>query len=134
VVTCSLSNQDASCRECHPLSTCRNDQAVRATPPVSVLIPAWNASAYIRAAVASVLGDPEAPDLEVLVVDDGSTDATAEIVRRMAEENGRVRLIVRGENAGIAAALQLVSEAPAADDPCRASHACRRAWSMHATS
>jgi glycosyltransferase involved in cell wall biosynthesis len=48
---------------------------------ISVIIPVFNGAAYIGQAIESVLGQTLAPD-EVLVVDDGSTDSTAEIVRR----------------------------------------------------
>lgn len=55
----------------------------------SVLIPARNEEANIAAALRSVL-ESEGVDLEVIVLDDGSTDRTAEIVRRFADP--RVRL------------------------------------------
>jgi glycosyltransferase involved in cell wall biosynthesis len=54
------------------------------TPRVSVVIPAHNAERYIGAAVRSAL-DPPAPDVEVLVVDDGSTDQTATVVRAIGD-------------------------------------------------
>ena len=69
------------------------------SPRVSVVMPAFNAESSIGAAVASVLGQTYR-DLELVVVDDGSTDATAAIVEA---HSGPVRL-VRQENAGVAAA------------------------------
>jgi chlorobactene glucosyltransferase len=62
---------------------------------VSVIIPARNESATIETVVRSVLASTYRP-LEILVVDDRSTDDTAAIVRRLASEDARVRL-VRGE-------------------------------------
>jgi chlorobactene glucosyltransferase len=63
--------------------------------PASVIIPARNESAVIETVVRSVLASSYRP-LELLVVDDRSTDDTAGIVQRLAEEDPRVRLI-RGE-------------------------------------
>ena len=63
----------------------------RSLPPVSVLIPARNEEASIGAAIEAVLAS-RGVDLELIVLDDGSTDATAEIVRGYAEKDARVRL------------------------------------------
>ena len=69
---------------------------------VSVIMPAWNAAATIGRSIDSVLSQDHA-DLELVVVDDGSTDATAELVARRAATDARVRLL-RQANAGVAAA------------------------------
>jgi cellulose synthase/poly-beta-1,6-N-acetylglucosamine synthase-like glycosyltransferase/peptidoglycan/xylan/chitin deacetylase (PgdA/CDA1 family) len=69
--------------------------------PVSVVVPAYNESANIAATVRSLVRS-DYPWLEVIVVDDGSTDGTAEIVARMRLPNVRV---VRQANAGKPAAL-----------------------------
>ncbi len=61
-------------------------------PPVSVLIPAYNEEAVIVDTVASVLAAQYA-DLEVIVVDDGSTDATSSRVEQRFGSDPRVRLI-----------------------------------------
>jgi peptidoglycan/xylan/chitin deacetylase (PgdA/CDA1 family)/GT2 family glycosyltransferase len=71
------------------------------TPPVSIVVPAYNEAAGIEAAVRSLaLGDY--PGVDVIVVDDGSTDGTAELVRSLGLANVRV---VRQENQGKPAAL-----------------------------
>ena len=64
-------------------------------PHCSVLIPARDEESNIEAAVRSVLAS-EGIHLEVVVLDDNSTDRTAEIVRRLAEEDARVRLETAG--------------------------------------
>lgn len=67
---------------------------------VSVIIPCYNAERYVAQSVKSVL-DQTRPALEVIVVDDGSTDGSAEVVARFRDP---VRLI-RQENRGRAAAI-----------------------------
>jgi len=78
---------------------------------VSVIIPAYNAAATIAATVASALGQTYG-DLEVIVVDDGSTDSTAAIVADFARADPRLRLLrypnggqAIARNRGIAAAV-----------------------------
>ncbi|MFM1768201.1 MAG: hypothetical protein RJA22_730 [Verrucomicrobiota bacterium] len=62
-----------------------------ARPRLSVLIPARNEEANIRATLTAVLASREA-DFEVVVLDDHSTDATARIVRDLAAGDPRLRL------------------------------------------
>jgi glycosyltransferase involved in cell wall biosynthesis len=71
------------------------------SPRVSVLIAAYNAAAFLQPTLDSVL-DQTFGDLEVLVVDDGSRDDTAGVVRRAMAADPRVRLIVQ-ENRGLSA-------------------------------
>lgn len=71
-------------------------------PSVSVLIDTYNHEPYIEQAIVSVLEqDFSASDMEILVVDDGSTDRTAEIIRKFAP---RVRHL-RKKNGGQASAF-----------------------------
>jgi glycosyltransferase involved in cell wall biosynthesis len=69
---------------------------VTASPVVSVIIPAYNAGHYIGESVASVLAQ-DVPDIEVIVVDDASTDDTTRVVSEIGDS--RVRL-VRSEKVG----------------------------------
>ena len=64
---------------------------------VTVLIPARDEAEHIEATLQSVLTQTGLPRLTVVVLDDGSTDATADIVARFAARDARVRLI-RGDN------------------------------------
>lgn len=70
------------------------------TPRVSVLVPCWNAASTIERALASVLAEQAIP-LECLVIDDGSTDGTVDLVRTIADLDPRVVLIAVGENEGV---------------------------------
>lgn len=80
----------------------RGAEAATARTSVSVIIPAYNASATIEQALRSVRA-PRSVDLEAIVVDDGSTDATAAVVERWIRRDPRVRL-VRQAHAGVSAA------------------------------
>ena len=68
-------------------------------PLVSVIVPAYNASAYIEDAIRSVL-EQDYPALEVIVVDDGSRDGTPDLARRFG---ANVR-VVEQQNGGPAVA------------------------------
>ncbi len=68
------------------------DPEARGELPVSVVVPARNEEATIGGCVGSLLGQP-APPAEVLVVDDRSTDRTAEVALAAACGSGRVRVL-----------------------------------------
>jgi glycosyltransferase involved in cell wall biosynthesis len=71
-------------------------------PLVSAIIPAYNAAGTIGKTLESVLLQTY-QNLEVVVVDDGSTDGTASIVEKFAERDQRV-ILIQQSNAGVAAA------------------------------
>ena len=73
-----------------------------ATPAVSVIMAAYNAEAHLRTAVESILNQ-SFTDLELIVVNDGSSDATADILSHYAQRDLRVN-VVNQDNAGIAMA------------------------------
>ncbi len=77
-------------------------------PLVSVIMPAYNAESYIAEAVSSIL-DQSWRNLELIIVDDASTDSTAEVIRRFSDP--RIRLITNSRNFGIAASTNLAIEA-----------------------
>src|SRR4051812_45980480 len=82
-------------------------------PAVSILLPTWNGAVFLAEQLDSILEQTLA-DFELLVVDDGSTDGTAEIAARYAERDGRVRLLPATGNRGQKARLlELLAEARA---------------------
>jgi len=80
---------------------------------VSVVIPAYNAASTIEETLRSVRSQTHRT-LEILVIDDGSTDETADVVYAQAAQDFRIRL-VRQENRGVAAARNRGIEEAAAD-------------------
>ncbi|SDH61330.1 glycosyltransferase family 2 protein [Microbacterium pygmaeum] len=73
--------------------------APRARPLVSVVIPCYNYARFLPAAVRSAVLQ-EGVEVEVLVVDDVSTDDSLEVARRLAAEYPSVRVLARAENGG----------------------------------
>lgn len=72
-----------------------------ACPAISVVMPAYNAQATIAQAIRSVLGQTMGI-CELIVVDDASTDKTAEVVAAFAAEHPRVKVVANKENSGVA--------------------------------
>ncbi len=69
-------------------------------PLISVVIPLYNKEPYIKRAIDSILAQ-KIQDYEIIVIDDGSTDKSAEVVKSFPDP--RIRLIQQ-ENAGVSAA------------------------------
>ncbi|MBQ7548715.1 MAG: glycosyltransferase family 2 protein [Clostridia bacterium] len=69
---------------------------------ISVIIPVYNLEDYIENCLKSVTAQTY-PNLEIICVDDGSSDNSAGVIEAMAEKDGRIRLI-RQDNAGVSAA------------------------------
>lgn len=72
-----------------------------ATPEVSVVMPAYNAERYIEEAIRSVMGQTF-QNWELLVLDDCSTDSTAAVVEKLAEEDSRIVFLRNPQNMGVA--------------------------------
>ncbi|MBV9010129.1 MAG: glycosyltransferase [Verrucomicrobia bacterium] len=75
------------------------------TEPASVVIAAYNEEKVIAATLESLLQSDYSGTLDIVVVDDGSIDSTADKVEKIAQRDSRVRLIQQ-ENRGKARALQ----------------------------
>lgn len=69
---------------------------------VSIIIPVYNSETYLEECLKGVLS-LDCQDYEVLLIDDGSTDSSPEILRTFAETSGKVRIITQ-ENQGASAA------------------------------
>lgn len=72
---------------------------------VSVIVPVYNAEKTLVSCIGSVLHQPF-EDIEVLAVDDGSTDQSLALLREIAARDGRVRVFAQ-DNSGVAAARNL---------------------------
>ena len=68
-------------------------------PLVSVVLGTYNGEAFLEEQLRSVL-DQTYPHLEIIAIDDGSTDATVRILRDYAARDGRIRVIVNEMNLG----------------------------------
>jgi succinoglycan biosynthesis protein ExoU len=80
---------------------------------VCVIVAAWNAEKTIGRAIGSALAQPEVS--EVVVIDDASSDATADVARSACDGTGRLRVLRQAENKGPSAARNRAiaeSEAP----------------------
>lgn len=78
----------------------KNDNRI-AAPAVSVIMPAYNVEKYIEKAIRSVMTQTFT-DWELIVIDDCSSDSTPAIVKRLAQEDDRIRFVSNPENCGVA--------------------------------
>ena len=69
---------------------------------ISVIIPIYNAAPYLPEMLQSLLEQTEC-DLEILLINDGSTDSSADICKAAAQEDARIRYVFE-QNAGVSAA------------------------------
>ena len=67
---------------------------------VSVIVPVYNGETYLKQCLTSICKQ-SFRDLEIIVVDDGSTDGSAQIVQKIAAEDPRVRLCQHEQNMGL---------------------------------
>lgn len=75
---------------------------------ISVFLPAYNEEENIKQAILSVQEylKKKFDDYEIIIVDDGSSDKTAEIVKNLSKKNKRIKLVSHNTNLGYGAALR----------------------------
>ena len=71
-------------------------------PLISVIVPAYNIAPYLEKSIASICAQSY-KNLEIVIVDDGSSDDTLSVARRLAEQDCRIRVIAK-ENGGVTSA------------------------------
>ncbi|MFC9918992.1 glycosyltransferase family 2 protein [Agromyces binzhouensis] len=81
------------------------DATVAASVDVSIIVPAYNVDAFLQVALDR-LREQEYPAFEIVVVDDASTDGTAEVARAASASDDRIVLVRQDANAGVAAARE----------------------------
>jgi glycosyltransferase involved in cell wall biosynthesis len=69
------------------------------TPKISVVIPVYNVAAYVEEAIASIQSQTFR-DIEIIVVNDGSTDQTPQLIQRIAEKDPRLHILNMPERGG----------------------------------
>ena len=67
-------------------------------PLLSVVVPVYNVEPYLNTCIRSI-AEQTYPNLEILLVDDGSTDRSGEICDQWAEKDNRIR-VIHQENGG----------------------------------
>jgi len=82
-------------------------------PEISAVLPVYNGEAYVREAVESILAQTF-PDFELIIINDGSTDGSGEILRELASRDPRIVLVERA-NGGLVSALNEGIEMARAD-------------------
>ncbi len=70
-------------------------------PKISVVMPAFNAERYIDESIKSIL-DQTFQEFELIIIDDGSTDKTEQIIEEYAKRDGRIIVIKNKKNLGVA--------------------------------
>ncbi|MBI4641881.1 MAG: glycosyltransferase family 2 protein [Candidatus Tectomicrobia bacterium] len=75
--------------------------------PVSVVIPAYNEESSIGQTISEIVGtmDGSGIEYEIIVVDDGSTDNTYQVIKEIAGRNGKMKIVRHPENLGYGKAI-----------------------------
>ena len=70
---------------------------------VSVIIPVYNSEKYVEKAICSVIRQAYG-NIEIIVIDDGSTDRSSEIIKKLISQNSFIRYYQMEKNSGVAIA------------------------------
>ncbi|MGZ5234420.1 MAG: putative sugar O-methyltransferase, partial [Burkholderiales bacterium] len=81
------------------------DRHTRWEPTVSILLANFNNAEYLPTSLAAICGQTRQA-LEVIIVDDGSTDDSIDVIERYARRFGNIRLVKNGRNRGQVASIQ----------------------------
>ena len=84
---------------------------MKKNPKISIIVPIYNAEKYLERGINS-LKNQTLEDIEIILVDDSSTDSSLEICNKMAAEDDRIKIIHKpNEGAGLArnAALKIAA-------------------------
>lgn len=77
---------------------------MKKAPRVSVLMPAYNSEKYIAESIESILNQTFT-DFEFIIINDGSTDSTARIIKKYAKHDNRIKFINHSKNKGLVGVL-----------------------------
>ena len=77
-------------------------EALASMPQISVIVPVYNVEKYLEACLFSLVTQDER-DIEIICINDGSTDSSGEILKSWADRDSRIRVIEK-QNSGLAAA------------------------------
>ena len=76
-------------------------------PALSVVMPAYNASRFLNESIASILSQSFG-DFEFIILNDGSTDGSAELLQEWARQDSRIRLLANEQPTGLARSSNLL--------------------------
>src|SRR5690606_32725285 len=82
-------------------------------PKISIIIPIYNASAFLEKCIDSVINQSY-DNLEIILINDGSTDSSLDICKKYANSDDRIKLINK-ENGGVSSARNMGLEVVTGD-------------------
>ena len=84
-----------------------NYQSMERNPPtISVIMPVYNGAQFLREAIVSVINQ-SFTDFEFIIINDGSTDDSARIIREYEQQESRIKFINQSKNSGLIEVLNL---------------------------